>query len=242
LANNGFCNPGAASYPKWSGFDAIWWKFGPEALGGGRPTLMRYKAGWIVFNKTEILAAARDNRIPADLLGCVAFNEVGGDPPFIKRSVVLPLRQFDWSCSDWGTDLCKPITKPPAATSEGAIKIQLRIAASVIGYNPKSLDSKQQNALTECLETDQFNIAVVAKLLHDIILFDYPKADTTNLSDEQFILAGSRYNRGNARPLADFQKSLKDKPGAPSREFTSYGRSMMNHRGEVRDLLGMSRL
>jgi hypothetical protein len=38
--------------------------------------------------------------------------------------------------------------------------------------------------LVACLETDILNQAVVAKLLHDHILYDYPNADARHLSNE----------------------------------------------------------
>jgi hypothetical protein len=100
--------------------------------------------------------------------------------------------------------------------------MQLQAALSALGQERTDLTRDQQNQLTACLETDSFNIEVVARLLRQLILFDYPKLDTRSLTDEQFIIAGSRYNRGTARPLQDFIQSLKDPPGKPTREYTSY--------------------
>ena len=235
---NPYCNPNSDSYPKWSFYDALMWGMGFEGMHGGRPRLEAYKDAWIVYNKQRIIDAAKANAIPVDLLACVAYNEVGGDPPFVKRNIVLPIRQFDYSGPDWMRKYLT-LTKPPTYTSEGAIKIQLRVAAEVLGIDPASLRYAQQNALTECLETDVFNLGTVAKLLHDLIMHDDPNADTRTLSDEQFILAGSRYNRGTERARADFIKSLSDPPGSSSRTYTEYGRAMMRHRAHVQQLLGL---
>jgi hypothetical protein len=226
---NKFCSPDQDSYPKWTVFDAMAWKVTPNipqlGLDGGRARILEYKRAWIVHNRLRIMGAAETNHIPADLLGCVIFNEVGGDPPWFKRNVVLAARQnLFW-------------TKPPQLTSEGAIKIQLRAALSAIGYDGPPLTHSEQDQLTRCLETDIFNIGVVATFLRKMILYDYPGVDTRTLTDEQFAIAGSRYNRGTERKLSDFVQSLKDAPGNPNRAYTEYGRAMLSHRQEVRSLL-----
>jgi hypothetical protein len=232
---NEFCSLDGNNAPKWSVFNAAVWRLTPNwpwaHLDGGQAQLFGYKKGWLSYNRSRILGAARTNRIPADLLGCVILNEVGGDPPWVKRNLMLPYRQY---MPHW-----MPRMKPPTQTSEGAVKIQLQATLSALGQDDKGLTREQQNQLTACLETDTFNIDVVARLLRKLILFDYPNIDTRSLTDEQFIMAGSRYNRGTARPLKDFIQSLKDPPGTPSRVYTSYGRAMLGHRPEVRALLGM---
>lgn len=228
---NEFCSLDGNNSPKWSVFNALAWKLTPDwqwlHLDGGQAQLMGYKRAWITYNRSRILSAARSNLIPGDFLGCVILNEVGGDPPWIKRNLVMPARQYLF----W--------TKPPMQTSEGAIKMQLQAALSVLGHSGKELSWKQQNELTACLETDAFNIDVVARFLRKMILFDYPNINTQTLTDEQFVIAGSRYNRGTARPLKDFIQSLKDLPGKSDRTYTEYGRAMLRHRAEVKALLGL---
>ena len=227
---NEFCALDGENYPKWDMFNAIRWKMTPNWKWlhdqGGREQLLEYKRAWISYNRKRIVAAATANKIPADFLGCVIFNEVGGDPPWIKHEIVLPVRQYI------------PLTKSPMSTSEGAIKIQLQAALSAMDYRGPALNRTQQSDLTSCLETDSFNISVVARYLRKLILFDYPGTNTETLTDEQFVISGSRYNRGTARPLKDFQASLKDKPGTAARAYTSYGRAMLRHRHEVRMILG----
>ena len=234
VETNPFCSLEEDNSPKWSLLNALTWKLEPKLpslhMDGGQAVLMGYKRAWIVYNRARILTAATANRIPADLLGCVIFNEVGGDPPWIKRNMVLPYRQYlSWT----------GLPKSPVLTSEGAIKIQLQAALFALGRGGESLNHTEQNELTACLETDSFNINVVARFLQKMIRFDYPTIDTRTLTDEQFIIAGSRYNRGTARPLKDFVQSLKDPQGSPDRAYTEYGRAMLRHRPEVRGLLGM---
>jgi hypothetical protein len=230
--SNQFCSINPQSYMKWTPWQLAKWelaKWEGKILhgNGGMGQLWAYKRGWVSYNRLRILSSANLQQIPPDFLGCVAFNEVGGDPPLIKHYGVLRERQY------------VPKTPDPMATSEGAIKIQLRNALSVMGYKGAPLNHAQQNDLTNCLETDVFNIDIVAKFLRQMILFDYPRANTRVLSDEQFIVAGSRYNRGTARSLKDLQSSIAAPQGVLQRDWSSYGRAMMGHRAEVRKLLGI---
>jgi hypothetical protein len=228
---NAFCKLNDVNYPKWSLFDAVSWKLTPNWKWlhsyGGQAQLIEYKRAWIAYNKLRIRASASESVIPPDFLGCVIFNEVGGDPPFVKSNIVLPTRQYVYG------------TKDPKLTSQGAIKIQLQAAMDAINRADKNIDRDQQRALTTCLETDTYNIAIVARFLRKMILFDYPKINTAVLTEEQFAISGSRYNRGTARALKDFEGSLKHNPGQADRKYTEYGRAMLRHRAEVRSLLGM---
>jgi hypothetical protein len=165
------------------------------------------------------------------LLAGVAWEEAGGMPDFVKDPL-FRVRFFDYSGPDW-----VHIGPPPGKTSFGAASIQLRVAARELGLKLSSMSYDRQFALARCLETDGFNLEIVAKHLHGLILYDYPKANTMKLSDEQFIVVGSRYNRGTQRKLNDFIKSIKAPKGAPDRECSSYGRTMLKRRAHVMTLL-----
>jgi len=234
---NEFCEPGTTGYPKWTTVDAMSWKLAPEWAGGGAPRLFAYKDGWIKYNAKTIKAAAARHNIPPILLASVAWAEAGGMPDFVD-DVAFSVRSFDWSGPDW-IDKHLTITSTPAKTSFGSVSMQLRVAARELGVDPETLSYSRQHDLAVCLETDVFNLEIVARHLHGLILFDYPKADTLNLTDEQFVIVGSRYNRGTSRKLADFVASLAAKPDSPLREYTSYGRRMLQHRDRVQHLLGV---
>jgi hypothetical protein len=233
---NDFCEPGTTGYPKWTAVDAMSWKLLPEWAGGGAPRLFAYKDGWVKYNAKAIKEASARHKIPAILLASVAWAEAGGMPDFVD-DVAFSVRSFDWSGPDW-VDKHMTITSTPAKTSFGSVSIQLRAAARELGVDVETMSYSRQHDLAVCLETDVFNLEVVAKHLHGLILFDYPKADTLNLTDEQFVIAGSRYNRGTQRKLADFVASLAAKADSPLREYTSYGRRMLQHRDRVQRLLG----
>ncbi|MGY6357980.1 hypothetical protein ACXIVH_25265, partial [Citrobacter amalonaticus] len=69
--------------------------------------------------------------------------------------------------------------------------------------------------------------------LHDLILYDNPDTDTLHLTDEQIILAGSRYNRGLIRAKEDIILSIRKLPGSAEREYSEYGRRII----EKKDIL-----
>lgn len=229
------CDPTSPSYPKWTTFDLLAWKIWPERWRGGTQYLFAYKDGWVAYNRLRIVAAAGQAGIPADLLAGVAWEEAGGDPDFTDMPKVR-IREFDWSGPDF-VDRHLTITKPPEDTSLGSISIQLRAAAHELGLNPETLDHQRRMNLAQCLETDAFNIEVVARHLRRLVAHDYPHANPMALTDEQFAIAGSRYNRGTRRALGDYEASFRAAPGSPGREYTEYGRAMLRRRARVAALL-----
>jgi len=225
-------------YPKWSFWDAVAYRVMPEFLNGGDARLSRYKDDYIVRNRSEILAAARLHNIPADLLASVARIEVGGMPDFIDSSA-FSVRSFDWSGPDW-VDNTLTVTKNPYLTSVGSVSIQLRNAAGVLGVDLNSLSYEQQLELLRCMETDRANLDVVAEHLYGLIKYDFPNANTADLTEEQIIVVGSRYNRGTARDLSDIIESINAPLGDSSRAYSEYGRAIIRHRAHVMKLLNVN--
>ncbi|SEF24880.1 hypothetical protein ABL840_12165 [Variovorax sp. NFACC27] len=236
MSGREFCAPDNANYPKWTSWDAFKWQMLPQRLGGGFPHLSDYKDAWVLYNRLRIVAVAKKYQISPVLLGSVAWAEVGGKPDGSKRPM-FALRSFDWSGPDW-VDRNLTITKPPGQTSFGAVSIQMRAATRELGLDPDSLSYEEELKLVSCLEQDLFNLEIVARHLQGLVLHDYPGADTENLSEEQFVVAGARYNRGIERQLSDIVDSLKATPGSSGREYSSYGRAMVKHREHVESLLG----
>lgn len=235
-AANALCSPEQDSYPKWNSWDVLRWKYWPQAWGGGTPVLTAYKNAWVLHNRERIAQAARQHAISPILLASVSWAEVGGKPDGSKVPVFLH-RSFDWSGPDW-MDRHLSITKPPQQTSFGAVSIQLRAAAAELQLDAERLTLAQQLRLIECLQTDAFNLDIVARHLRGLILYDYPHADPRHPSEEQFIVAGARYNRGTQRALADILGSLRAAPGSSARAYSEYGRAMLRHRPDIERLLG----
>ena len=234
MNNEPFDTSPHSNYPSWSSWDFIRYCFFPRKMGGGRPFLVQYKNGWVVYNRDRIQDAAKTAKIPALLLACVAWNEVGGMPD-VMDDLAFSVRSFDW-CGPLWVDRNLTMTKRPEMTSVGAVSIQLRVAAHTLGLDIDKMSFNDQKQLKQALEKNGTNLNVVAMHLYNLIKNDYPATDTINLTDEQFVVIGSRYNRGTARKKADFIASIHAAPGAPIREYSSYGRAMLRHRENIRIL------
>ncbi|MEF9678142.1 hypothetical protein ABRQ00_06345 [Pectobacterium aroidearum] len=218
------------NYPRWSPIDFIWWK-----TFGGNDYLNKYKNSYIVFHKEKIKEIARKHKIPATLLALIAYSEAGGMIDYLKYPVLF-YRQSKHTYSDWANQ--ETPTTPPEKTSIGIVAMQIRVVAEIFNKNPSELKNAEATYISICLNKDNFNLTMVARHLYELITYDYPGTDTLNLTDEQFILAGSRYNRGIERSHSDFIRSINaEKTAKTERDWTSYGRSMLNHREKVTKLL-----
>ncbi|MEM6405540.1 MAG: hypothetical protein AAF669_02940 [Pseudomonadota bacterium] len=207
----------------------------PDRTGGGRPRLYQYKNSWIIHNSQMIREAASQHHIPADLLASIAWIEVGGMPD-VMDSIAFPVRSFDWSGPGF-IDRNFTTTRHPLLTSVGSVSIQLRVAARTLGLQADNMDYQQLSRLKRCLETDRYNLQVVAQHLYDLIRYDYPDSDTRILTEEQFIIAASRYNRGTARKRQDYLDSIKAPPGHKNRTYSEYGRAAWRRRETIIHLL-----
>ncbi|WP_320338598.1 hypothetical protein [Citrobacter amalonaticus] len=197
----------------------------------GKAYLWYYKTAWLVHHRNKIKQYAYEARIPELLLAGVAVAEVGGTPERFKGVGVLQFRQVIEEI------LGKNNNELPNATSIGSIAIQIGVAARTIGIHPNTLSHFQQFKLSQCLLDDSFNIRVVAFHLHDLILYDNPDTDTLHLTDEQIILAGSRYNRGLIRAKEDIILSIRKSPGSAEREYSEYGRRIIEKKDILQKIL-----
>ncbi|PHM33385.1 hypothetical protein Xmau_04537 [Xenorhabdus mauleonii] len=223
-------------FPKFDAFDYMryrWLPNNPRAVTG-ESYLWAYKAAYLQYNKDLIIKYAYEAKIPVLLLAGVAVAEVGGKPDRIKAYGVLQVRQLI-------DDTINGNNKTSNATSVGALAIQLRAAAETLGIDPSKLTTRQQLQLANCLLQDDFNIKISALHLRDLIIHDYPELmDTSILTDEQIILAGSRYNRGIARDKKDFLKSIYSASSYKERDYTSYGRRILEKKKSIYMILGVN--
>lgn len=130
-------------------------------------------------------------------------------------------------------------SKPADKTSFGAITAQIRVAAVTLGFEPSELTTRDQLELAICLMEDDFNLRVTANYLRDLILYDYPDVATLYMSDEQYIMAGVRYNRGVQRRLEFFIRLIRNVPkrGTEDYNYISYGMRLLEIREHIRTLL-----
>ncbi|MFZ4834384.1 hypothetical protein [Rouxiella sp. Mn2063] len=229
---NEYCKVDKQGFPKFTLFGTARYKLLPNDIYflTGEYYLWAYKAAYLNYHRKLITQVAREEKIPVLLAG-VAVSEVGGAPDRLKSMGVLPFRQFI-------IDTITGDNTKSNATSVGLIAIQLKVAAETIGLSPEKLTITQQNKLATCLLSDSFNIRIVAQHLRKLILFDNPTIqDTSNLTDEQIILAGSRYNRGIQRSKNDFLQSISSPIGSQNREYSSYGRRILEKKKSINKIM-----
>jgi len=240
---NQFCKFNKNLIPKWGWRDIYLWKFhssnspfeGGEATGTRR--LWDYKKAYLIYNKDKIITAAYKEKIPVLLLAGVALNEVAGKPEHFKLYGVFPVYKLkDIYYKKSGKEISN-------ATSIGSLAIQIRAAAETLGIEPSTLSTTQQLQLGLCLLDDDFNINIVAKHLKDLILYDNPGIkDTENLTEEEFIIAAARYNRGILRQRGDFVRAIEEVnavPEAPVKEWISYGLDILKRKELIYQLIGI---
>lgn len=228
-----FCDIDEYGFPHWNGWDCFRWYALPTNwhFMTGKAYLWYYKTAWLVYHRIKIKQYTYEARIPELLLAGVAVAEVGGTPERFKGVGVLQFRQVIEEI------LGKNNNELSNATSVGSIAILIGVAARTIGIHPNTLSHFQQFRLSQCLLDDSFNIRVVAFHLHDLILYDNPDTDTLHLTDEQIILAGSRYNRGIIRAKEDIILSIRKSPGSAEREYSEYGRRIIEKKDILQKIL-----
>ncbi len=227
-----FCEIDQFGFPHWDGFDAFRWYILPTSWDylTGDAYLWIYKSAWFIYHRDVIKQYAFEAQIPVLLLAGVAVSEVGGMPERFKGLGVLQGKQVI-------DEVLNEKNKYSNTTSVGSIAIQLGVAAQTLGIAPEKLDHFQQFRLAQCLLDNNFNIRVVAFHLRDLILYDNPGINTATLTDEQIILAGSRYNRGIKRSAEDIINSIHEPIGSPSREYSEYGRQIIKKKETIMKML-----
>ncbi len=227
-----FCEIDQFGFPHWDGFDAFRWYILPTSWDylTGDAYLWIYKSAWFIYHRDVIKQYAFEAQIPVLLLAGVAVSEVGGMPERFKGLGVLQGKQVI-------DEVLNEKNKYSNTTSVGSIGIQLGVAAQTLGIAPETLNHFQQFRLAQCLLDNNFNIRVVAFHLRDLILYDNPGINTATLTDEQIILAGSRYNRGIKRSAEDIINSIHEPIGSPSREYSEYGRQIIKKKETIMKML-----
>lgn len=224
-----FCTIPQTKFRKWDEIDVLFWKLGRNDARGrsGVFYLNAYKDAYVQYNRDKIINHANAAGIRSDLLGAVAWIESGGMPENFKFQVFEAKRMIGLAN--------KPIDK----TSFGSVAAQIRVAAVTFGLDPSELTTRDQLELATCLMEDDFNLRVTANYLRDLILYDYPDVATLYMTDEQYIMAGVRYNRGVQRRLDDFIRLIRNLPkrGTEDYNYISYGMRLLEIREHIRTLL-----
>ncbi|MBS9432370.1 MULTISPECIES: hypothetical protein [Photorhabdus] len=237
VLSNNFCtyNPSSRpSFRRWDEIDASIYLLN-RFIPGSVNYLDGYKDAYVKYNRNLILKYAHIEQIPPNLLAGVARIEAGGKPDMWKLNTIA-MRQW----REQAFNLDKTRSKGSNETSTGIVAIQIRHVADMMGFDSNTLTTTDQLEIANCLQIDEFNIKMVARHLRDLILYDYPNADTKNLTKEQYIMAGSRYNRGITREKRDFIRIMNTPPELSTtdeKKWISYGVSIYKRLDYLDNLL-----
>ncbi|GAA4856368.1 hypothetical protein GCM10023222_03220 [Saccharopolyspora cebuensis] len=156
------------------------------------------RAGWISDNKEAIRTAAEEAGLPPELVAGIAWQEVGGKGR-IWDDVVQGIRD----AADSGGSPIAPENLPgraggePDEVSYGALSIQVRRAAEVLGYDPENLSDDQREEVVTAAENPKTNLLISAQHLADIkARTDFADVPPDQMTPEHYAEIGARYNGG----------------------------------------------
>lgn len=177
---------------------------------------------WIQDNKVTINAAARETGLPPDLIAGIAWQEVGGKGRGFDdlAQIVRDVADSDWSPIT-PENLPDRLGGSPDEVSYGALSIQTRRAAGVLGYDPENLTDEQRDEIIAATKEPRMNILISAKHLADLkAQSEFADVPPDQMTPEQYAEIGARYNGGpnwNTNPDAK-----------------AYGRTLVEHLPEAR--------
>ncbi|MFE7393314.1 DNRLRE domain-containing protein [Streptomyces sp. NPDC057582] len=197
---------------QWDTTDAVKWKI-DEWFGVnlGIESIWGYKRRWIGNYKGVIAAAAYENGIPDDVLAGIAYNEIGGEPLYVKDIVYDARHKGLYSGK-------------PADTSFGPLAIQLDTAASALGYDPNKLAGGQETAIRASLRDPLQSTFIAARYLAQMKRSSYladVKPEQMTVSQKSDLAA--MYNGGPYWQGSDGQ---------------GYGQMWVSNRGETSEAWG----
>lgn len=131
--------------------------------------------------------------VPPELVAGVEYNEFGGADA-VKPSVYSVRSMIS---QEWGD-----------RTSLGPAAMQVRRAAETLGYDPANLTDEQRSAIVASLQDPAQATYIVAAHLRQLIDVDNPGIAANQLTRQDLIRAGARYNYGPERPLALLDRDL----------------------------------
>ncbi|MGJ7908210.1 hypothetical protein ACOQFL_17235 [Actinopolyspora sp. H202] len=181
-----------------------------------------FRQDWIQQNKATIEAAAKQSGLPTDLVAGIAWQEVGG-----KGRVFDDMTQTARDFADSGWSPVTPENLPdrlagdPDETSYGALSIQVRRAAEVLGYDPENLTEAQREEVIAASENPKTNIMISAEHLANLkARSEFADVPAGEMTSEQYAELGARYNGGpNWNENANAQ---------------AYGETLLDHLPEAR--------
>ena len=164
----------------------------------------------MLARRESLKKAAEVYDIPAELLACVAWIEVAGDPMwadpaaygarefvpdmtwdimhFLFPKIYDKLHKFYWDASE---------------TSFGYLSMQLGVAANMIGLDSEDLNLFTEARLSQVLSDPEMSIMFAARHLAQLKNIDYPDVPASELTLDEMKVIANRYNMGSSLPLEE---------------------------------------
>lgn len=205
---------------EWSAARTVAWRAGDAAHRDRY--IHAFKRQWVHGYRQVITEAAAQNRLPDVLVGGVAYNEVGGDPPIID-DLAYAVRSLDHAADP----VLEPftVTRRPGLTSFGDVSMQVRRAAETLGYEPERLTPEQNAAIRASLVDHRQSVFVAAGHLAELRDIDFPGRDAASMTQDEVKVTATRFNRGPDLTLAQIRAN------------TSYGDTILRRWRELVSLL-----
>jgi len=153
----------------------------------------KYKSYYVHAMRDTIKTAAARFDLPAILVAGTVYNEVGGTD--LIKPYVHSLRDL--------------ISGSICPRSWGPTSLQPRRALEALGYDPASVDQSIRNEIVQLLIQNQaFAIFVCAKHLSDLRDLFLPSRGANDLSNDDVMILGARYNHGPDQTDETVRKDL----------------------------------
>lgn len=178
---------------EWTNMDAVrLWVQSLTSSKAPEDLLTMFKRQWVIGYRRVILDAAREFKVPFDVVAAIAYNEVGGDPPVADQAAYL-VRSAGL------------LGGRPERTSFGDLSMQLRTAEEVLGFKVPT-EGALRARVASLLDNKRGMIYLAAARVRQLILQDF--GNRPQLSREQKIIVITRYARGSGLPLARIKTDL----------------------------------
>lgn len=93
--------------------------------------------------------------------------------------------------------------------SFGNVSIQVRRAIETLEYNQDNMSQKDYKDVIKALKDPVMNIYIVASHVSDLKQIDYSDIPSSELTKDQIIVIGTRYNRGPDMHIEDIMKNTE---------------------------------
>lgn len=181
----------------WSTKDLILWQ-----LQADDSHLLRKKADFIRGYSNVLMTAAAEFDLPPVLVAGIAWREFGGDPMWID-DIAYTVREFDHSGDPYWEGFT--VTTNPLGTSFGNVSIQIRRAATALGFDAETLTPDQLAVIVNVLKDPVSNIFIAAKHIADLRDVDFYGRPAESLTTDELIILATRYNRGPELTLKEIK-------------------------------------